>query len=192
MYEAAESASPTRHMRRTFRFMTACGTLPCGCASKHCDWKSTRRGGELPPIKTVMKLALHYMIKPKAYLNTPARGSVFFSGWNFESQPHTIPPLEIRMQSQLSDVSIRLEYISKCVISDTGLSIYYVRNKFTNPLIMEVVSRVNCCINGESKLAFIWLPSHVRLTGNASVDTVAKAAQSLTAGNKPVLYTDFF
>jgi ribonuclease HI len=74
------------------------------------------------------------------------------------------------------------------LLSDSLSSVETIENiNLSNPLKLEAVSRVDGCINGELKLAFIWLLIHLGLADNSSADTAAKAALSLTAANSPAL-----
>jgi kelch-like protein 2/3 len=79
------------------------------------------------------------------------------------------------------------------ILSDSLSCILAIKNrKLTNPLILEIVSRVHELISSGRKLVFMWLPSHVGLGNNMAADAAAKAALGLAAGTAPVPATDFY
>lgn len=61
--------------------------------------------------------------------------------------------------------------------------------KFSNPMILKVIIRIDHCISGRSE---ILLPSHVGLAGNSADDAAVTAAPRLTATNSPVSYADCY
>jgi ribonuclease HI len=81
------------------------------------------------------------------------------------------------------------------IISDSLSCLLAIKNqKLTNPLILELVSRVHELISSEKKLVFMWLHSHVGLGlgDNSAADAAAKAALGLAAGTVPVPFADFY
>jgi hypothetical protein len=79
------------------------------------------------------------------------------------------------------------------ILCDSLSCLLVVKNrKFTTPLILEIASRVHEQISSGQKIVFMWLPSHVGLSGNSAADAAAKAAMGLVAGTAPVPFVDFY
>jgi len=62
----------------------------------------------------------------------------------------------------------------------------------THPLIADILCRVHTSLARGTKVAFMWVPSHVGLAGNTAADIAAKAALLLPVSNLPVPHSDYF
>jgi ribonuclease HI len=78
------------------------------------------------------------------------------------------------------------------VMSDSLSCLQSTENRhFYNPLILEILVRVHDVLSSGRNIAFMWLPSHVGLAGNAAADAVAKAALTLSPALSAIPYSNF-
>lgn len=79
------------------------------------------------------------------------------------------------------------------ILSDSLSCLQALQNKnLQNPLVLQIVNRIDKLISSSVHLAFVWVPSHVGLVGNSAADTAAKNGLSLRMSRIiKVPHTDF-
>jgi ribonuclease HI len=61
----------------------------------------------------------------------------------------------------------------------------------SNALVLEIIMWVHEFLSGGHKITFMWLPSHVGLSGNVAVDATSKAALNLPIAVSYIPYSEF-
>ena len=78
------------------------------------------------------------------------------------------------------------------VLSDSLSCLQSIHNKnLHNPLILDICYKIHKLTTKGSSICFIWIPSHIGISGNSLADTEAKAALQLPLSNLRVPHTDF-
>lgn len=78
------------------------------------------------------------------------------------------------------------------VLSDSLSCLQSIQNmNLHNPLILDICNRIHRLIVSGSSICFIWIPSHIGISGNSLADSEAKAALQLPVSKLPVPHTDF-
>ena len=78
------------------------------------------------------------------------------------------------------------------ILSDSLSSLQSIENRnLHNPLVMNICNKIHKLITSGNSICFIWIPSHIGISGNTLADSEAKAALQLPISNTPVPYTDF-
>jgi ribonuclease HI len=60
-----------------------------------------------------------------------------------------------------------------------------------NPLILDICNKIHKLTTCGNSICFIWIPSHIGISGNTLADSEAKAALQLPVTNLPVPHADF-
>jgi kelch-like protein 2/3 len=78
------------------------------------------------------------------------------------------------------------------ILSDSLSSLQSIQNKnLHNPIILDICNKIHKLIVSGNSICFIWIPSHIGISGNSLADSEAKAALQLPVSRLPVPYTDF-
>ena len=100
--------------------------------------------------------------------------------------------------AELTAILLALKYANdtnhdRFLILSDSLSSLQALNGFdmTNPLLQDVIFNIIELENTNKIIAFCWIPSHIGIRGNETVDHIAKAALTITHEDYTVPYTDF-
>jgi ribonuclease HI len=78
------------------------------------------------------------------------------------------------------------------ILSDSLSCVIAVENRnLENPVVVEILERVNQQLHLDFRITFVWVPSHIGIAGNATANAVAKAGVSLAISNTEIPHTDF-
>ena len=78
------------------------------------------------------------------------------------------------------------------ILSDSLSCLQSIQNmNLHNPLILNICNRIHKLITSGNSICFIWIPSHIGISGNTLADSEAKSALQLPVTNLPVPHTDF-
>lgn len=78
------------------------------------------------------------------------------------------------------------------ILSDSLSCLQSIDNRnLQNPLILQISNRIHDLLKSGTELCFMWVPSHVGLSGNSAADASAKDALSLPSTRGAVPYSDF-
>lgn len=86
----------------------------------------------------------------------------------------------------------QLAYKKFVILSDCLSCLQSIQYKnLHNPIILDICNKIHKLIASGNSICFIWIPSHIGISGNSLADCEAKAALQLPASSLPVPYTDF-
>ena len=102
----------------------------------------------------------------------------------FSAEAHAIL-LALNMIQQ----SVHTKFV---ILSDSLSCLQSIQNmNILNPLILDICIKIHKLTVSGNSINFIWIPSHIGITGNSLADSEAKAALQLPVTNLPVPYSDF-
>lgn len=118
--------------------------------------------------------------------------------WNGHTLSQRLPDNASIFSAEARAVVLALDFVrqsrnrSHLILSDSLSCLQSIQNRnLKHPLILEICTTIHRLISSGNSICFMWVPSHIGITGNTLVDTEAKAALSLLPSNLPVPYTDF-
>ena len=78
------------------------------------------------------------------------------------------------------------------LLSDSLSCLQSLQNRdLSHPLIAEILCYVHEILSCGHTIVFMWVPSHMGLTGNSAADTAAKAALLLPVSNLTIPHSDY-